>query len=112
MAHYAFIAPLKPDMTEAWRDRMQEMTTTRGDDFRASRERMGLEKEEVWLQHTPMGDFAVVYLEADDVDGVFADMMSSQDPFDAWFRENVLIAAHGMDPSMPLPTNEQVLGRP
>jgi hypothetical protein len=111
MSHYAFIAPIKPGKVDDWKDRIQEMTTTRAAEMQASRQRFGLEKEEVWLQHTPMGDFAVVYLEAPEVEGVLSKMMTSQDPFDSWFRDNVLIDVHGMDPSAPLPpTNETIMG--
>ena len=54
------------------------------------------------------GDFAVVYLEADDLQAAFADMGSSQEPFDQWFREHVM-NVHGMDMSEGFPPPEQLL---
>ncbi|MSQ24171.1 MAG: hypothetical protein EXR58_06435 [Chloroflexi bacterium] len=62
---------------------------------------------------TPMGDFAVVYWEAPDIGKVFDGLMTSQDPFDSWFREKILMEIHGMNPSGPMPPmNQPVLGAP
>ena len=44
----------------------------------------------------------MVYLEADDLDRVFAGLAGSDDPFIAWWREPIL-AVHGVDLSQPLP---------
>ncbi|WP_332701239.1 hypothetical protein [Devosia sp.] len=110
MSHYAFMAPIKSGKAAAWKQYVQEMTTSRKDEMRASRKKLGLEKEEVWLQHTPNGDFAVVYIEAKNPGEVMQKMMTSEDPFDRWFREKVLIEVHGMDPSAPPPPpNEEIL---
>jgi hypothetical protein len=86
------------------------MKGPRNAEFKESRRKAGLHKEEVWLQNTPMGDFAVVYFDADDPAKVFERFMTSQDPFDVWFREKILIECHGMDPSAPPPPiNETIL---
>lgn len=53
----------------------------------------------------------VVYWEAPDIGAVFAQLMTSQEPFDKWFRDRVLIEVHGMNPSAPPPPmNEKVMG--
>jgi hypothetical protein len=110
MASYAFTTPVKPGKVEDWKRRVKEMTTTRSAEFKASRARIGLTQEKVWLQQTPMGDFAVVYLEAPDIARVFQTFLTSQEPFDKWFRDNVLVDVHGMDPAAPPPPmNEPVL---
>ena len=51
------------------------------------------------------------HLEANDIGKVFEALMTSQQPFDQWFREKILVEAHGMDPaSPPPPLNQQILG--
>jgi hypothetical protein len=65
-------------------------------------------REAVWIQQTPGGDMAVVYLEADDLQAAFAGLGSSQDPFDSWFR-GVVSDVHGIDLTQGFPPPEQVL---
>jgi hypothetical protein len=79
------------------------MSGPRRAEYDASRARVGVTTERVWLQATPMGDFAVVYLEAADIGKVFEGFLTSQDPFDQWFRDKILIGVHGMDPTAPPP---------
>ena len=112
MANYAFITPVKTGKVADWKRYIHEMTGARGAEFKASRAQIGLSKEEVWLQHTPMGDFAVVYLEAPDIGKVFQQFMASDSPFDKWFRDKLLVEVHGMDPAAPPPPmNEKILGQ-
>ena len=109
MATYAFANPVQPGKVQLWKDRVKEMTGPRKAEMAASRKRVGMTNERVWLQHTPMGDFAVVYWEAPDIAKVFEGFMTSQEPFDKWFREKVLVEVHGMDMKNPPPMNERVL---
>jgi hypothetical protein len=62
----------------------------------------------VWIQSTPMGDMAVVLIEAADLDKAFATLATSDEPFDRWFRDQIR-DVHGisLEDGMPLP--EQVL---
>ena len=111
MAPYAFVVPVLKGKTTKWKAYIKEMTGPKAKDLKESRKRHGLTSEQVWLQKTPMGDFAVVYWEAKDIGKVFKGFMTSTNPFDKWFRENVLAEIHGMKPSDPLPPlNEQILG--
>ena len=72
---------------------------------------IGLMKEEVWLQQAPEGAYAVVYWEASDIARVFQSRMTSQEPFDKWFRDRILVEVHGMNPSAPPPPmNQMVMG--
>jgi hypothetical protein len=105
----AFAAPILPGKTEADRSAMQSVI--RGERKAAhasSRERHGITREAVWIQQTPGGDMAVVYLEADDLQAAFAGLGSSQDPFDSWFR-GVVSDVHGIDLTQGFPPPEQVL---
>ena len=109
MAVYAFANPIKPGKIDDLKKYIKEMTTTRKKDMEESRKRVGLTKEQVWLQHTPMGDFAVVYWEAPDIGKVFHGFLTSQNPFDTWFREKILMEVHGMDPKGPLPPMNEII---
>ena len=60
------------------------------------------------LQQTPEGDYAVVCLEGDDPDGVVSRYLNSDEPFDRWFTETILIGTHGMDASQEPPPPNQV----
>ena len=109
MASYGFAMPLVPGKTATWRGYVAEMLGPRNNEYKESRRRVGLQKEEVWLQSTPMGDFAVVHFECDDPAQVFERLLTSQEPFDQWFREKVLIESHGLDPAAPPPpVNEAI----
>jgi hypothetical protein len=110
MARYAFFTPIKSGKATNWKHYLDEMKSARNADFKASRAKVGV-TEEVWLQHTPSGDFAVVVLEAPDIGKVFQHFFTSDVPFDQWFREKVLVEVHGMDPSAPPPPmNEKIIG--
>lgn len=111
MANYAFMQPIEEGKTDEWQRLVKEMKTNRNAAHKDSRRRAGLKREEVWLQQTPMGDFAVVYWEADNIEKVFESFMMSDDPHDRWFREKILEGVHGMDPSEGAPPlNQKVFG--
>ncbi len=109
MPSMAFAAPLLPGKTD--QDREDMLSCAQGERraaHRASRVRHGISREAVWIQPTPMGDLAVVYLEADDLSAALAGLASSQEPFDVWFREQVR-EVHGIDLEDGFPPPEQVL---
>jgi hypothetical protein len=109
MAYYAFANPVLPGKIETWKSYVKEMNGPRNKERVESRKRVGLTLERVWLQHTPMGDFAVVYWEAEDIGKVFEGFMKSDVPFDKWFRDKVLVEIHGMDISKQPAMNKLVL---
>ena len=105
----AFTVPLLPDMTEVDRAAMQ--TCWRGErqgEHQASRRRLGITRESVWIQPTAEGDVAVVLLEAEDLGAALAGVGSSDLPFDRWFRGHSL-RVHGIDLAAGFPPPEQVL---
>ncbi len=105
----AFAAPLLPGKTQDDRDALASCWNgDRKADHDAARRRFGITRESVWIQSTPGGDVAVVYLEADDLEAAFGGMATSQEPFDAWFRDHVL-NVHGMDLAEGFPPPEQAL---
>ena len=109
MQSLAFVAPMIPGKTDMDRAALQSCANgKRQPAHEASRKRAGISREAVWIQSTPGGDFAVVYLEADDLQVAFAALSASPDPFDSWFREHTL-EAHGIDLANAFPPPEQAL---
>jgi hypothetical protein len=109
MQSVAFAAPILPGKTEIDRANMESVAHGgRKADHASSRQRHGITREAVWIQPTPAGDVAVVYLEADDLQAAFAGIGSSQDPFDIWFRDMVR-DIHGIDLAQGFPPPEQAL---
>lgn len=102
MTSYGFAVPVLPGMSDRCRQVSAEMLGPRRAEYEASRARLGIASEQLWLQETPQGTLAVVYLEADDLERCFAGISSSADPFDVWWRAQIL-AIHGIDLSQPLP---------
>ncbi len=109
MPYYAFINPVLPGKVEAWKSYIKEMTGPRNKELKESRKKVGLTVERVWLQHTPMGDYAVVYWKAKDIGKVFEGFIQSEAPLDKWFRENIFVGVHGMDFSKPIPPMNELL---
>lgn len=108
MPSIAFAAPLLPGKTQQDRESMSTVQGERKTAYEASRQRLGITREAVWLQQTPNGDLAIVYIEADDLQAAFAGLASSQDPFDVWFREHVR-EVHGINLEDGFPPPEQLL---
>ncbi len=111
MANYAFTMPILPGKTDTWKKYAQEMKGPRHDELNKSRQKVGIKTEQVWLQHTPNGDMVVVHWESstDNPTKIFEQLMKSNEPFDKWFREKILIECHGMDINNPPPKNEMIL---
>ena len=109
MPSIAFVAPLLPGKTETDREAMTSCWNgDRKPDYERSRKALGITREAVFIQPTPDGDVAVVYWEADDVEAAFADMATSDDPFDRWFRDHVR-DVHGINIEDGFPPPEQIM---
>ena len=109
MESIGFVAPLIPGKTET--DRAAMISCWRGERreaYESSRRQLGIKREAVYIQSTPMGDVAVVYWEADDVEAALKGMATSADPFDQWFRDHVR-DVHGLNVEDGFPPPEQVM---
>jgi len=102
MASLASAFPILPGKAQQWKQFSQEMAGPRRSEYEASRKRLGVTREVAYLQQTPQGDLAVVYIEARDISRVFEGFGRSQEPFDIWFRQQAK-EIHGLDLSQPLP---------
>ena len=105
----AFTVPLLPGMTDI--DRRVMNACWQGDrrsEYEASRRRLGITRERVWIQPGPDGDVALVVVESTDVQAALAGVASSPEPFDRWFRDHCR-AVHGIDLEAGFPPPELVL---
>ncbi len=110
MTNYLFVMPVQQGKTETLKKYAQEMNGPRRDEFKKRNERLGLHSIQLWLQHTPNGDMAVVQWETDDPRKVFEQIRNSQEPFDVWFREKMVAEVFGRNPGDPMPEmNEQIV---
>lgn len=100
MAKIAFATPILPGKLETWRRFNQESLGARLAAHEASRRRLSITRELAWLQQTPEGEIAIVYLEVEDLERAFQGLGASADPYDVWFRQQVL-DIHGLDLTQP-----------
>jgi hypothetical protein len=82
-----FCAPFAPGKTEDGRRFGNEAFVNRRDEHTESRRKLGLSKEIVFLNRTPNGDVAVVYLEGDDPAAGNRQFAQSRDAYDVWFKD-------------------------
>lgn len=100
MIENAFFVPLLPDKKEAAVAFANTMMNERLAEFNNAQ--TTVTKESWFLQETPMGDFLIVYYHSPNPEKVHSALAVSQEPFDVWFREQVLDIT-GIDISTPLP---------
>jgi hypothetical protein len=107
MANYCFTAPILPGGEEKLRRFVQDEINHNPNHDRVF-QKAGITREQVWIQRTPMGDFAVASYEIDNPTRAFEELAKSTDPWAEKFR-NHLMQAHGFDLTQPMLLNEQVL---
>lgn len=103
MVEFSFVAPIPAGKMDAWRKAVDEIKRARNAAYKESRKKLGITREHVSLQSTPMGDMVVVHMDAPDQSGAMRAMMQSTSEFDTWFRETVLVGVHGFDPKAAPP---------
>jgi len=106
MANYCFVSPILPGGEKAMHEWIKSgIKGNKSHDavFKAA----GISRKQVWIQRTPMGDFAVVSMEMKDPAKGLAAVATSKDPWAAQFRAFIQ-KAHGLDFSKPMPPNELV----
>lgn len=95
----AFFVPLLPGKKDAAIAFTSTMMGERRAEF--DRAQTTVTKESWFLQETPMGDFLIVYYHAPNIEKVHSALAVSEEPFDVWFRAQVLDIS-GIDISTPL----------
>jgi hypothetical protein len=89
MSSIVLTLPIVNGKVEAWRRFCQEMSGSRRQMYEASRRRLGITRERLALVETTVGSAAVTTLEAPDVGEALGQIMTSELPFDRWYREQV-----------------------
>lgn len=107
MANYCFFAPLLPGGEERMRQFIANKITNNPDHDRVLSDN-GISREQVWIQRTPMGDFAVASFEVQDPAKAFEGLATSTDPWAVDFR-SFMLETHGIDLTQPVPMNEQMV---
>jgi hypothetical protein len=103
MANYCFVVPILPGGADKMLAFIQNEIKNNPEHDRVVKS-AGMTREQVWIQPTPMGDFAVVSYEVDDPAKTFRVLTDSTEPYAIKFR-NLLKEAHGVDFSQPMPLN-------
>ena len=108
----AFLGPLKPGQTDAFRNFIREALHIRTDEQTASRRALGITHETVFINASPMGDMAVIYLEGSDPAEGNRRFAASQSPYDRWFKNEVSkYFMEGVDFTQPVPPIETIWDR-
>jgi hypothetical protein len=81
--------PIVPGMVEAWRRFCQELSGSRRQAYEGSRRKLGITRERLALVETAYGSAAVTTLEGADMAQALGQIISSDLPFDRWYRERV-----------------------
>jgi len=98
MATSVFVLPIIPGKEDFDRETLQHLAAPgpEHDGYVAARRAQGITREAVWHQRTPMGTFAIVLIEGDDLGTAMGGMVHGDDPFNRQFREFVK-DVHGVD---------------
>lgn len=99
MESLSWFAPILPGKLDEWKSLIEEIQGPRQEEFRRSRERMGVTREVLSHAQTPQGDFIAVFHEADDLARAFQSVATSDHPFDEWFRAKIM-EIHGISAEM------------
>ena len=81
--------PILADKVEAWRRFCQEISGSRLQMYLSSRRRLGITHEQMALVETAFGATSVTTLEANDVGQTLCQIITSNLPFDRWYRERM-----------------------
>jgi len=87
--------PIADGKVEAWRRFCQEMSGSRHLTYEASRRAIGITYERMALLKTAFGSATITTLEAADIGLTLSRLLTSDVPFDRWYREQIQ-ALHGV----------------
>jgi hypothetical protein len=96
MGTYAFSAPIIDGQLQNAKNMISQILGDRRSDAEALRKRAGLDREQVYIQTTPMGEFAIIVWDCDDFNAVLKAWASDTSEHAQWFR-GCLQEIHGFD---------------
>ncbi len=111
MAAFAFALPILPGQEETVRSMGEAVSGSEElrEEYEASRKRLGISEEKVWVQRTPIGHAIVVYWETEDPQRTLREIADSQDEFDKDFRRLIETAAPAIDLGQEQPLSNELL---
>ena len=92
MDHVCLALPLLPGQADHARAFLRQLDGDRREEFDRSERRIGITKELWYLAQLPSGDQLIGYMEAVDFSRALQAFVSSRDPFDMWFKAEMLAA--------------------
>jgi hypothetical protein len=115
MSGLVLTLPIVVGKVESWRRFCQELSGSQLQMYITSRRRLGITAERMALVENAFGAVAVTTLEAPDIVQVLNRIISSDLPFDRWYRER-LHELHGVNlagyeqfsQNSPQPQNQEV----
>jgi hypothetical protein len=96
------IMPILPDREERWRRFAQDLLGDRLGEYECLRRRLGVRGVRAYLARTSRREVILAYVEAEDPEGAFRQLVASEEPFDEWFKGE-LAELHGFDLGRPRP---------
>jgi hypothetical protein len=108
MAAVAMAVPVLRGKVEDLRRFIQETLGPRSAECEEAARRLGITGERIWLQESPEGATAIIYLEADDPERAMQRWAAAETPFDRWFKQRSQ-EIFGIDFGQMSPLPEQVL---
>lgn len=96
MDQVCLVIPVLPGKTADAKAFMRALDHERRGDYDSSERRIGIQKEAWFLATLPGGDHLVAYMESTDFGRAIGMFSQSRDPFDVWFKGQML-AATGLD---------------
>jgi len=88
--------PILPGRKGEWLEFIGELSSSRMGEYCAYLYRYGFTRERFFLQYTPHGLMAILYVEGKNPAGAIASFARFHHPFDAWMREEMLFL-NGID---------------
>ena len=103
MPTFAYAIPIISGKLEAWRRFLQEMTGSRRLEYEASRHRLGMFREVIWLVPSYNAGLIIWSHETATREEVWPKLAASAEPFDRWLKRQMfelhhLDAAEGVSP--------------
>jgi hypothetical protein len=81
--------PILVGKVESWRRFCQELSGSKLQMYLSSRRRLGITQEQMVLVETPFGTTVMTALEAHEVGWALGQIITSNLPFDRWYREKI-----------------------
>ena len=94
------ILPILSDREEEWRRFAQDLLGDRLGEYEGLGRSLGIRGVRVYLVRTFRREVIVAYVEAEDPQGAFRRLVSSEEQFAEWFKEK-LAELHGYDLGRP-----------